>query len=173
VSRFLLQMAGLPGSGKTALAAAIGRCTAAVVIDKDVIMAGAMRAGVSEEISGAAAYEVGLELAASLLAAGHDVILDSPANFVVIREKGRAIACAAGARYYIIECVVSRELAEQRLTGREPLHSLHPNTLAGLDLDFERPGTAPLSEPRLELDSSLPTETNLARAREYIGHDPG
>jgi predicted kinase len=166
-------MAGLPGSGKSGLAAEIGRSTGAVVIDKDVIMAGAMRAGVTEDLAGATAYEVGLELAASLLRAGHDVILDSPATFVMIREKGSTIAIEAGASYYIIECVVSQELAEERLHERQPMHSLHPETLKGLDVDFERPGTAPLDEPRLMLDGSQPAETNLAQALAYIGHGQG
>jgi len=170
---FLLQMAGLPGSGKTALAQAIGRCTGAVVLDKDVIMAGAMRGGVAPELAGGVAYEVGFDLAASLLSDGHDVVLDSPANFLAIREKGRGIACVAGAKYCIIECVVSRELAEERLRGRRPQHELHPATLEGQDLDFDRPGTAPLFEPRLELDGALPTEANLPLALEYIGYGQG
>jgi len=170
---FLLQMAGLPGSGKSALAAEIGRRTGAVVIDKDVIMAGAMRAGVAKEDSGAVAYEVGYDLAASILSSGHSVILDSPANFVRIREQGNAAADDAGAGYYIIECVVPRELAEERIKDRRPTHALHPSTLEGLDVDFERPGTAPLNEPRLVLDGSLSTEELLPHALEYIGHGEG
>jgi predicted kinase len=170
---FLLQMAGLPGSGKSALAAAVGRCTGAVVIDKDVIMAGAMRAGVAREDSGAVAYEVGYDLASSILGAGHSVILDSPANFVRIREQGSAVASEAGASYYIIECVVTRELAEERIKGRRPTHALHPSTLDGLDVDFDRPGTAPLDEPRLVLDGSLSTEELLPHALEYIKHGQG
>jgi predicted kinase len=171
--RFLLQMAGMPGSGKTAIAQAVGHCTGAVVIDKDLIMAGAMNAGVPGATAGAAAYEVGFELAASFLRAGHSVILDSPANFVAIRERGSGLASDVGVAYFVIECAVSRHLSEERLKAREPVHALHPSSLHGIDTGFERAGTAPLSEPHLQLDSSRPIEINVARALEYIGHGQG
>ena len=43
--QFLLQMAGMPGSGKSALARLIGRSTKAIVIDKDVLKTAALEAG--------------------------------------------------------------------------------------------------------------------------------
>jgi hypothetical protein len=67
---------------------------------------------------------------------------------------------------------VSQELAEERIKDRRPTHALHPSTLDGLDVDFKRPGTAPLNERRLVLDGSLSTEELLPLALEYIGYDP-
>ena len=166
---FLLQMAGLPGSGKTSLARAIGRETGAAVIDKDEIMAGAQRFGIEASKTGALAYEIGYGLARSILANGLSVVLDSPANFVAIRETGARIACETGARYYIIECSVPRDVAEDRIRCRQPVQALHPVTLAGLDLDFERPGTAPLAEPRLTMETTRPLDECLRYALEYIG----
>jgi predicted kinase len=165
-------MAGLPGSGKSTLAAAIAERTGAVVIDKDVIMAAAIGAGVEPEQAGAIAYEVALALAEPILHGGHDVILDSPANFTVIREKGADVAARTGARYYIIQCLVPEPaIAEERIVDRPPLHELHPTSYEGMDLDWTRPGTSPLSEPHLDIDTSDSPDSYLTKALQYIGHD--
>src|SRR3954471_22916751 len=97
-------MAGLTGSGKTALSRAIGSETGAAVIDKDVIMGAAQRFGVEPVQTGPLAYEVGWDLARSMLANRMSVLLDYPASFVAIRETGACIAREACAAYYIIEC---------------------------------------------------------------------
>jgi predicted kinase len=165
---FLLQMAGLPGTGKTALSRAVGRETSAAVIDKDVIMSAAERFGIEPDRLGALAYEVGYGLARSILANGLSVVIDSPANFTRIREEGRCIAADAGAAYRIIECLAPSDVAESRLTDREALHSLHPQTLVGQDLTHSRPGTSPLSEPHLALDTTRPFGQCLREALEYI-----
>ena len=64
---FLLQMAGAPGSGKSALARLIGRCTDAVVIDKDVLKTAALEAGADDTLAGGIAYEAFFALADHLL----------------------------------------------------------------------------------------------------------
>lgn len=166
---FVLQMAGIPGSGKSAIAAGVGQRTKAVVLDKDVMMAAAVRAGVAVEDTGGLAYEMGFAMARSLLKAGQSVVLDSPAAFEVIREKGRSVAEEAGAHYYIVECVVPEvALAEARLENRTPTHALHPKGLDGIDTGFERDGTSALSEPHLELDTSQDLDTCLERVLEYL-----
>jgi predicted kinase len=169
VSLFLLQMAGLPGSGKTALSRAIGRHCGAAVLDKDVLMGAAERCGIEPERLGRLAYEQGYALARSILANGLSVVLDSPANFIHIREQGARIAAETGAAYFIIECVVPHAVSEARITRREPVHSLHPSTLAEQDLTYSRPGTAVLTEPRLQLDTTRPFDECLREALEYIG----
>ena len=168
MSLFLLQMAGHSGSGKTALSRAIDTETGAAVIEKDLIMAAAQRCGIEVSHTGGLGYEVGYELTRSMLANGHSVIHDSAAYFVGIREKGSRIARDTGARYYIIECVVSYEVAKARLHGRRPVQALHPTTLAEVDARSERPGTAPLTEPRLIVDTTRPLEVCLREALEYI-----
>jgi predicted kinase len=169
VKQFLLQMAGLPGSGKTTLSRAIGRSTGAAVIDKDVTMAAAERFGIEPGRLGGLAYEVGYDLARSILANRLSVVLDSPANFTMIRDKGACIANETGASYFIIECVVPAPVADERITSRRAAHSLHPTTLAGLDTRFARPGTSPLTEAHLALDTTRPFDECLRAALEYIG----
>ena len=54
--QFLLQMAGMPGSGKSALARLIGRSTKAIVLDKDVLKTAALEAGADEKLASGIAY---------------------------------------------------------------------------------------------------------------------
>lgn len=167
--RFLLQMAGEPGSGKSALARGVGRATGAVVIDKDVIKSAALRAGAEEALAAPLAYQVFFDLARSLLAMGHSVVLDSPAFYPLIREQGQQIAAEAGVEYHIFECVcVDPEELARRLAGRERLVS-QP---AGRDRDpYSQPGTAPLMEAHLTVDTRQPLCDCLPQALAYIGHD--
>jgi hypothetical protein len=111
---------------------------------------------------------VGYGVARSILANGLSVVIDSPANFTRIRDEGRCIAADTGASYRIIECVVPAAVSEARIACREGLHSLHPRTLAGQDLTYSRPGTSPLNEPHLKLDTTRPFDVCLAEALEYI-----
>jgi predicted kinase len=162
-------MAGFPGSGKTTLARAIGRQTGAAVIDKDVIMAAAMACGVPGEDAGGLAYHVARELARSKLANGLSVILDTPAQFAVIRHNGALVASETGAVYRIIECEVTGDVAKERLLSRHPTHGLHPLSLDGVDTGYVRSGTAVLSEPHLQLDTTRALDDCLREALEYIG----
>jgi predicted kinase len=161
-------MAGDPGSGKSTLAREIGDATGAVVIDKDIIKTAALSAGAVEDTAASLAYEAMFGLARSLLEQVHSVILDSPAYFTVIREKGRHLAGERGVAYHIIECVAERDLVAARLSSRRRLASQ-------LDLPvvdpYARPGTAPLQELHLTIDMSRPLGECVGAALEYIGHD--
>jgi predicted kinase len=170
VRQFLLQMAGASAAGKTTLAFAIGRETGAVVIDKDIIKGGMLDGGVSEEIAGPTAYDVFLDLGRSLLSQGFSVVLDSPANFTYIREKGMAMAKEHGACYYIVRCV-QPDLGElqRRMDGRE-IRASQP-TVATPE-GFDRPGASDLTEPHLRLETSLPLDVTLPLALAHIGHTP-
>lgn len=170
--QFLLQMAGFTGSGKSTLAGAISGHTGAVVIDKDVIMAGALKAGVSDALAGPMAYDVSWELARFHLASGRSVILDNPASFMELRSPGQKIAKQAKVPYRIIECVVAdRTEQERRVKARKRLHRLHPVSLNGVDLDYSRPGTAPIQEPRLVLDTTQSHFECLKQALTYLVAD--
>jgi predicted kinase len=162
---FLLQMAGMPGSGKSALARLIGRTTGAVVLDKDVLKTAALDAGVPEEQAGPVAYEAFFALADHLLGQGLSVVLDSPSFWETIPQKGAAIAAERIVPYYFIECFCSdRDELARRLRGRPRLRS-NPGEEA-LDAAWQ---TVPPPGAYLRIDTAQPIERCLALALEYLG----
>ena len=168
--RFLLQMAGDSGTGKSTLARAIGRATGAVVLDKDVLQTALLDDGASAASNGLA-YATMFALARSLLAQHHSVILDSPAYFPSIRERGLDIAEGGGAVYRLIEsCCPDETEHEQRLATRESLRS-QPVSLAEAVSARSRPGIVALSEPHLVVDTRRPLDVCLAEALAYLEHD--
>jgi hypothetical protein len=134
-----------------------------------VIMAAAIRAHVPPENAGGLAYEVGFDLARSILANSMSVVLDTPCQFTIIRERGFSIAQGARAEYFIIECTAPDNIANERLASRQPAHELHPLSLEGVDTSYARPGTAVLSESHLTLDTSREFDDCLREALEYMG----
>jgi predicted kinase len=164
---FLLQMAGAPGSGKSALARLIGRCTGALVIDKDVLKTAALEAGAEEELAAGIAYEAFFALGDHLLGQERAVVLDSPSFWEDIPAKGAAIAGGRGVPYYFIECVCAdeEELA-RRLRDRPRLPSQPDEPIAA------EWTTVPPSGAYLRVDTTQPIERCLELALEYLGASP-
>lgn len=163
---FFLQMAGAPGTGKSALARLIGRCTGAVVIDKDVLKTAALETGAEESLAGSSAYEASFALTDHLLGQGWGVILDSPSYFKTIPAKGAAIAARRHVPYYFIECICSdRDELVRRLSDRPRLPSqpAEPDDPASPRETIAPPG------PYLRVDTTQPVERCLALALEYLG----
>ncbi len=163
---FLLQMAGLPGSGKSALARLIGRRAGAVVIDKDVLKTAVLEAGIEDDAAaGGLAYEAFFALAGHLLGQGLSVILDSPSFWDSIPARGTAIAAERQVPYYFIECLCPDhdELA-RRLADRPRLRS-NPGEEA-LDAGWQ---TFVPKGAYLRIDTTQPIERCLALALEYLG----
>lgn len=115
----LVLMAGMPGTGKTTLALALGRTCGWPVIDKDSLKSPLLTTGISEELAGPASYALLLEIADDLLVRqGLSVILDSPGRFPFVLDRVRNITKQVGSDLKLIRCVANRELREQRLRGR-------------------------------------------------------
>jgi predicted kinase len=164
---FLLQMAGVPGSGKSALARLIGRRTGAIVIDKDVLKSAALSAGAEESLAAPLAYEAFFALADHLLGQGLAVVLDSPSFYESIPANGARIAAERCVPYYFIECFCSdfEELA-RRMHERPRLPSQSPTPFAG-GSRTSAPGGA-----YLRIDTTQPIERCLALALDYLGVTP-
>lgn len=111
-------MAGWMGSGKSTVASAVGRTTRAVVLDHDTTKSAIMTAGVPHPPAGAASYEVLFSMAADLLSQGFPVIIDSPAVYASVPERGLALAERAGVRYFFVECNCPDDVAQARLEAR-------------------------------------------------------
>jgi len=121
---FLLQMSGVPGSGKSTVAAHVVETFGAVAVDYDVIRTAVLDAGVDLAGSAKPAYEVMYALARQMLAQGHDVIMDSPCFWPRILNQGMEIARAHDASYRYIECQIhDLKLLDERLRRRPRLRT--------------------------------------------------
>jgi predicted kinase len=164
MSQVLIQMHGHPGSGKTALARALGRALPAVVVDKDVIASALIRSGVAFGQAGAPSYQVMYAQAERFLADGHAVVMDSPCFWPRIEETTRAVAASAGVPWLMIETACPEELRDARLAARERLES-NP---AARDVGPMRPGMYHPDCERLVLDSSRALEDLVVEAVAYV-----
>jgi predicted kinase len=181
VSVVLIQLSGIPGSGKSALAREIARATGFVVVDTDVLKSALIEGGVPVAASGKATYAAALGIAADLIEQGKSVVLDSPCRYQELLDAGLAIANDAGVRYGFIELWTPDVSAVlMRLDARTPKASQVASATdpaAGTDWEF---GTAEatllswqeqLMRPEddwLRLDATLPTEAGLKLARRYL-----
>jgi len=162
-------MAGLPGSGKSAVAEDLARALDCAVLSVDPVEAAMWRSGVDrDQPTGLAAYVVVEALAAEQIALGHDVVVDAVNAVEPARDQWRQLAERTGAllRFIEVRCSDERE-HRRRLEARE----------RGLG-DFREPswesvqerraGFSEWSDERLVLDSMLPREANLRTALDYL-----
>ncbi|TAK55150.1 MAG: ATP-binding protein [Dehalococcoidia bacterium] len=166
MSQLVVQMHGEPGSGKSTVARAIAPRIGAVVLDKDVIKAALLRAGIDEGRAGPAAYFAQAE---SIVELGHSLILDNPVFWATVEQRWLAICERANSHAVLIECVCGDEAElRRRLTTRDALES---QPRAPLELT-RHPGAAATSfQPRLVVDTTRPLAESVDEALAYISAD--
>jgi predicted kinase len=166
----LIAMAGLPASGKSAVAADLGRALGCAVLAVDPVEAAMWRGGISiSEPTGTAAYFVAEALAGEQLKLGHDVIVDAVNGVEPAREQWRQLAArrAAELRFIYVQCSDEQEhrrRLEERQRGIEGLPE--PSWESVLARKSEFP---PWRGERLVLDSMNARAANLQAALEYLG----
>jgi predicted kinase len=127
--QFYLQMSGVPGSGKSTVAAAVAEATDGVIIDHDITKSALLEAGVPPALARKASYSVLKSVAGHLLMQGKSVIFDSPCFYDSLLESGMQLARRFGAAYLYIECVLNDlEQLDRRLRSRPR----HPSQVAGV-----------------------------------------
>jgi len=116
----LIAMAGLPGAGKSTVAAALGERLSAPVVSVDPIESAILSAGVdADQPTGLAAYLVADGMAAAALASGAAVIVDAVNAVEPARLQWRELARRAGVPLLVVEVVCSdAALHRARLQAR-------------------------------------------------------
>jgi predicted kinase len=165
----LIAMAGLPGSGKSSIAEALGRALSVPIVSVDPIEAAMLRAGVARrEPTGLAAYVVAEAVADGVLALGQDVIVDAVNAVAAARDQWRVLAARRAVPVAFIEVACSDPAVHRRrLEGRS-------RGIEGFDepsweaVQRQRDEYEPWDHPRLSLDSMTDAASNVTKAVEYL-----
>lgn len=122
--QYLVQMSGVPGSGKSTIARTIGSEIDAIVLDHDVTKSAIMSKGISPDLAGQASYEVIKTLTKNFCANGQSVVIDSPCLYQELLDFGVSTAREFQVSYRYIECILDDfgELTK-RIGGRTSLPS--------------------------------------------------
>jgi len=171
----LVAMAGLPGTGKTAIAEAIGARLLKPVVSVDPIESAILRAGIdADQPTGLAAYLVAETLAETVMHAGHGVIIDAVNAVDPAREQWVNLAVRSGQTLRFIEVICSDVAVHRsRLEARQRHlpHITEPTWHAveqSLDECADWSGTSGAVQ-RLTLDSVDPLDDLVERALEFLG----
>jgi predicted kinase len=172
-ARVLIAMAGLPGTGKSTLAARLAAELGGVVISKDVVRA-ALFPGDALDYSSAQDH---IAITAVYEAAEYILALTARPVFIDGRTFSKpgqldapvALAAELCVDFRVIECVCSDDVARARLAA-DHAAGAHPAGNRTPDLhDRAKAAAVPLTVPRLTLDTgALPLEECVRRAKAYI-----
>jgi uncharacterized protein len=155
----LISLAGLPGTGKSFLAAAIGERYPVAVIRSDEVRKVFYPAPTYATAENATVYLTSYALLEALLRDGYAVVFDATNLRRHGRRRLRQIARAAGAPYLLLMTVSPREVVADRLRRR----SAGETAAFSSDADFQvhekladsMEGLAQSGEPAVVVDTSV------------------
>jgi len=158
----LVVMAGLPGSGKSTVAEAVGARLGLPVVSVDPIESAILSAGIdADQPTGLAAYLVAETIAESVVSGGGGIVVDAVNAVEPAREQWVRLAARRGIPIRFVEVVCSdAEVHRARLEarGRQLAHIAEPTWHAveqSLD-EWEAWGGQSGAVPRLTVDSVHP-----------------
>jgi predicted kinase len=166
----LVVFTGLPGTGKSAVANAIGAALPAPGFSRDRIEAALWAGGVSADLgSGRAAYDVMTALADEQLAVGQPAVLDSVATTESIRAAWRGVSTRHAAPLRVIQCVCSdarvhRSCLEGRRRDIPGWYELTWSDVEDVRARYEPWRAAVDGEQHLVLAAVSPLAANIAAA---------
>ena len=169
----LIAMAGLPGTGKSTLAARLAAALGGVVLCKDVVRAALFPAPVLDY----SAAQDHIAMTAVYQAAEYILALTARSVFIDGRtfskpgqiEEAAALAVELYAPLRVIECVCSDEVARARIAA-DRVAGTHLAGNRTPDLyDRSKTAAVPLTVPRLTLDTGvLSLDECVSRAMAYL-----
>jgi len=167
----LIIFSGLPGTGKSTLAEAVGKYFGIPVFAKDWLEASLLQSRLKStdenKSLGYAGYELLTVLAKRQLMLGQSVILDSVAATRSIRVEWRKLTKRYQAEWRVIECICSDQSIHQarlkvRKRGIPGWHELEWS-----EVERVKGYYVPWRSAHLTLDMAKPFDENLARAVAY------
>ena len=178
----LVIVGGLPGTGKSTLAMAIGDALGWPVLRSDELRK--QRAGLAPTTSAAAAYQKGLYAPANteatyaslldeaglMLREGSNVVVDASFSLNRWREAARGVAAETSSHLVELCCVLRRDLVADRLaarSGRGDASDADAGVAAAMSETFEPWPTA------TEIDTGPPRAVIAAQARRVIAPERG
>lgn len=171
----LVVVGGLPGSGKTTVAAALARAHGAVHLSSDLVrkhlagippetpMGSAPGEGLYDEHVTAGTYRALLDEAAGVLGHGRTVVLDATFADERWREAAREMARRSSAEVLELRCTLDHDLADARLLSRVG----GPSDATPVVRRWMAERASPWPEA-LDLDTTGSLEDTLARAGELV-----
>ena len=163
----LVLMAGLPGVGKSTLAAQLGAMLHWLVLDRDIIKTAMIDTGMDEEQAGWIAYEMFFALAEDIIMQQHhSIILDTSALRPFILERATAIARSASAQLKVILCTADSATRVSRLRQRDDQNWRAKILTVIFDNDYFYFSHLPTD--MLVLSSVTPFEEYLVQALSYL-----
>ncbi|MGW4947593.1 AAA family ATPase [Actinoplanes sp. NPDC004185] len=158
----LIEFGGLPGTGKSTLAAHLADRSGAVWLRIDEIEGAMRRNGLTADQTGVAAYSVAHDVAASHLRRGLTVIADAVNPVDAARRGWRDLARSVRARHVVIETTCPDLARLDRIAEREA------DVLVPLTPDaYER-----RTDERLIVDTTLPLSECQAEVVRHTGLTP-
>ncbi len=167
----LIVFSGLPGTGKSTLAEALGKQLHIPVFARDWLETVLLRNGLqptsSDKPLGYVAYELMTVLAERQFMLGQSMILDSVAATLSIRKTWRELSAQYQADWRVVECVCSDEsIHRSRLEIRKRnIPGWHE--LEWSDIEKVKQYYQPWNEDHLVLDMTSPLEENISRVKSY------
>ncbi|MGY5317926.1 AAA family ATPase [Neomicrococcus lactis] len=151
----LVVIAGLPGVGKTSVAAFLATLVDAVHLSIDAVEESLLASGFARGWqTGVAAYEAGRAMAELNLHLGRVVVVDAVNDSEEARETWRRAAVATGASLEFVHLILADVSDHQRrLEGRDRGFA-HVTEPLWSDVQRRRHEYAPWTDPVLEIDTS-------------------
>lgn len=171
----LIVFSGLPGTGKTALAEALGRELGIPVFAKDwleaTLLCNGLIAAAEDKPLGYAGYELLTLLAERQLMLNQSAILDSVAGTRSIRDQWSRLAERYKADWRVIECICSDEMLHRTRLGGRQRGIPGWRELQWADVEKVKQYYLPWEGERLVLDMARPFGENLSKARAFVRYN--